>query len=145
MDDMADEGNADTFEYTLGGREFIFNRVDRGQIIMLQRYVDTQRAKAAVMRDAGDLDGVIGVGKKISDATWITIESQFTNPEDLEWVQMEIMAKRLDERDLLPLLSGGIKTVEAEDDADPAPVKRAGRKAPAKKAAKKASPPRAAR
>src|SRR5687768_15304477 len=129
---MADEGNADTFEYPIGGRTLLFNKVTKAQMIMLNRYVDTQRRKAKEAMDAKDLEAmnskdldiVIAIGKKIDDATWTTIESQFTNPDDLEWVQMQIIAGRISEDDLYPLLSNGIKRVEAEDDADPAPAKR---------------------
>lgn len=145
MGDMDDEGDVGTFEYTLGGRVMQFKRVHRGQIIMLNRFVDTQQAQAARMVEAKDLDGVIAVGKKINNATWTTIESQFLSEQDLEWVQMEIIAGRIGERDLLPLLSNGVKHVEVQDDADPAPAKRPGRKAPAKRAARKTAAPRAAR
>lgn len=143
MDNMADSGGADTFEYTINGRVLVFHKIDQGQLIMLERYVDTQRAKAAKMVEAEDLDGVIEIGKKINKAVWTTVESQFTSPDDLEWVQMEIIARRLTEDDLIPLLSNGITRTPVQDDADPPPpVKRPGRKAPAKKAAKKAAPRR---
>lgn len=143
MDNMADSGGADTFEYTINGRVLVFHKIDQGQLIMLERYVDTQRAKAAKMVEAEDLDGVIEIGKKINKAVWTTVESQFTSPDDLEWVQMEIIARRLIEDDLIPLLSNGITRTPVQDDADPPPpVKRPGRKAPAKKAAKKAAPRR---
>lgn len=143
---MADEGSEGTFEYTVGGRLLTFKMVQRGQIIMLNRYVESLRRTAAQLKEAEDLDGMIKIGNKINDATWTTVESQFTNPEDLEWVQMEIIAGRVDERDLLPLLSNGVKRIEPDDDAEPVAIKRPGRKAPAKKAAaKKAPAKRAAR
>lgn len=141
MGDMADEGNAGTFEYTLSGKELTFKKVEPGQLIMLQRYVDGLRAKAAKMLETEDLDGILAIGRKISEATWTHIESQFISDEDLEWIQLEIIAGRIKESDLMPLLSNGIKRSEAEDDAEPVAVKRPGRKAPAaKKAAKRAAP-----
>lgn len=145
MDDMADEVSADTFPYTLNGRELVFKSVQHGQIIMLERYVDALRVQADKLIEAKDADGVLAIGKKISNAVWTSVESQFTSPDDLEWVQMEIIAGRLTEHDLVPLMSNGIKRVTVEDDADPAPAKRPGRKAPAKKAARKAATPRAKR
>lgn len=145
MDNMADEGSAGTFEYTLGGRVVTFKTVERDQITMLQRYVETLQRKASTMRDAQDLDGVLAVGKKISEATWATIESQFLTPQDLEWTQLEIIAGRIKEKDLLPLLSNGVIRTETQDDDDPVTTKRPGRKAPAKKPAKKAPAKRVAR
>lgn len=141
---MAEQVSADTFEYTLNGRVLIFKKSQLSQIVMLNRYVDRLQQQAAAMFDSKDLDGILAINRKINEATWAAVESQFTRTEDLEWVQMEIIARRLDEGDLLPLLSNGIKKADIPDDADPAPVKKPGRKAPAKKAAKKAPTRRAA-
>lgn len=143
---MADEGSAGTFEYTIKDRLCVFKRISKSQIIMLQRYIQSLQQKSAVAQGAEDLDALIKLAAKMNEATWTTIESQFTNPDDLEWVQLEIIAGRMQEEDLLPLLSNGHKRTETEDDADPAPAKRPGRKAPARKpAAKTANPSRAKR
>jgi ribosomal protein L12E/L44/L45/RPP1/RPP2 len=147
---MADEGNVDTFEHIVGGRTMAFNKISKSQIIMLQRYVNGLQDKANTALQAEDVDAMLKYATKMNEATWSTIESQFTNPDDLEWVQLQIIAGHLDEKDLLPLLSNGHKVAQApEDDADPAPAKKKpGRKAPAaKKAAprKTANPTRATR
>jgi len=142
---MADQGNADTFEHIVEGRTMVFKKIAKSQIIMLQRYVSGLQEKAAKALADEDVDSMLKFAGKMNEATWTTIESQFTNPEDLEWVQLEIIAGRLDEKDLLPLLSNGHKVPDAPpDDADPVAIKRPGRKAPAKKAAKKAAPARRA-
>jgi hypothetical protein len=144
---MADEGNVETFEYTVKGRLCTFRQMSKSRIIMLKRYLESLQLKSAAATQAEDVDALMELASKMNEATWTTIESQFINPEDLEWVQLEIIAGRLDEEDLLPLLSNGYKREEVADDADPAPAKRPGRKAPAKKAAKvaKATTPRAKR
>lgn len=145
MGGVADQVNVDTFEYTLNGRVMVFRNIERGQLIMLERYVDTLRAKATALMEQQDLDAIMAVDKKISNAIWATIESQFTTTEDLEWAQLQIMTGKLAEGDLIPLLSNGVtRTPAPDDDAEPAAVKRPGRKAPAKKAAKKAPARRAA-
>jgi len=142
---MADEGNVDTFEYTIKGRVCVFRKISKSQIIMLRRYIESLQLKSVTAQKEEDLDSLIKLAGKMNEATWTTIESQFTNPDDLEWVQMEIIAGRMVEQDLLPLLSNGHKAADTPDDADPAPAKRPGRKAPAaKKAAKKAAPARRA-
>jgi hypothetical protein len=142
---MADEGGVDTFEHLVGDRMMVFKKISKSQIIMLQRYVNGLQDKAAQALKDEDVDAMLQYAGKMNQATWSTIESQFTNPDDLEWVQLEIIAGRLDERDLLPLLSNGHKATQTpEDDADPVVAKRPGRKAPAKKAAKKAAPARRA-
>lgn len=133
---MADEGSADTFEYVINGRTMVFNKMHKGKIGMLERHIESLQRRSQVAQDAEDVEALIKLAKKMNDATWTTVESQFTDPEDLDWVQVEIIAGRLDEGDLLPLLSNGRKIVIPDDDADPAPAaKRPGRKAPAKKAA----------
>jgi ribosomal protein L12E/L44/L45/RPP1/RPP2 len=113
---------------------------------MLKRYIESLQLKSATAQKEEDLDSLIKLAGKMNEATWTTIESQFTDPQDLEWVQLEIIAGRLEEQDLLPLLSNGHKAADTpDDDADPAPAKRSGRKAPAaKKAAKKTAPARRA-
>lgn len=144
--DMADEGNPDTFEYTVKGRECVFKKISKSQIIMLKRYIESLQLKSVKAQTEEDLESLVQLAAKMNEATWTTIESQFTDPQDLEWVQLEIIAGRMKEEDLLPLLSNGHKNVTPDDDADPVPAKRPGRKAPAKKAAKKAAPaPRAKR
>lgn len=138
---MADEGGAETFEYTLGGRVMTFKKIHHGQVVMLERYWESMNAKADIARDGGNLDEAVRLLKKASGAFWRIVESQFLSQDDLEFAQEEILLGRLTEADLGPIISNGeTRTVPPQDDADPAPAKRAGRKAPAKKAAKKASP-----
>jgi hypothetical protein len=132
---MADEGNAGTFEYTVKGRACTFKQVSKSQIIMLRRYIESLQRKSVAAETEEDIGELITLAEKMNEATWTTIESQFINPQDLEWVQLEIIAGRLDEQDLLPLLSNGYKRTDTPDDADPVAAKRPGRKAPAKKAA----------
>jgi len=143
---MADEGSVETFEYAVKGRLCVFKQISKSQIIMLKRYIESLQLKSVAAQNEEDLGSLIALAAKMNEATWTTIESQFTDPADLEWVQLEIIAGRLEEQDLLPLLSNGHKHNDIPDDADPAPAKRPGRKVPAKKAAKKAAPaPRAKR
>lgn len=143
---MTDEGNADTFEYPVNGRVLTLRKISRAQLEMLRRYVDGLQAKAVVAVEAEDVPTILTLRKKISDATWTAVESQFLISDDLEWVQLEVLAGRITEEQLLPLLSNGYKAVDTPDDADPVTPKRPGRKAPAKKAAaKKAAVPRAKR
>jgi|SRR5687767_9858085 len=146
---MADEGAVATFEYTVGGRLLTFKKITIPQITMLKRYVESLKLKSAAAIEAEDITTVMALTRKMNEATWTTVESQFTSPEDLEWVQLEIIAGRLQEEDLMPLLSNGtLQTAPPDDDADPTPAKRPGRKAPAKKAApakKTANPSRAKR
>lgn len=145
---MADEGSADTFEYPINGRILTLRKISKAQLEMLQRYVDSLQRKSVAAIEAKDAKAIVEIGKKMNDATWTTVESQFLISDDLEWVQMEVLAGRIVEKDLYPLLSNGFKRTVTEDDADPVPAKRPGRKAAAaKKAApvKKAAAPRAKR
>ena len=144
---MADEGSADTFEYPINGRVLTLRKISMAQLEMLRRYIDSMEAKAAVAVEAGDAATVVTIAGKMNTATWTAVESQFLNPDDLEWVQLEVLAGRITEEELLPLLSNGHKRDIVDDDADVAPAKRAGRKSPAKKAAprKSANPSRAKR
>ncbi len=130
---MADKGSDDTFEYPINGRVLTMRKISRSQLEMLQRYIDSLQGRTLAALEAEDAKELSALAKKINDATWTTIESQFLISDDLEWVQMEVLAGRIKEPDLLPLLSNGIKRHVVEDDADPAPAK------PAKKAVKKAA------
>lgn len=134
MGGMADEGGADTFEYPINGRTLTLRRVSPARVLMLNRYVQTMQRRGL---DAGD-DGaaIVALGRKISDAVWELVESQFVNLDDLEFVQKEIINGRLEEHDLIPLLTNGHKDTTPDDDADPAPPKKR-----ISKAAKKAANP----
>lgn len=140
---MADEGSADTFEYPLNGRVLVLKKIHHGQVVMLERYWESMTAKADAARDRGDLDEALRLLKKASGAFWRVVESQFLSQDDLEFVQEEILLGRLTEEDLGPIISNGEKPSTApDDDADPAPAKRPGRKAaaakkPVKRAAKR--------
>lgn len=137
---MADEGSADTFEYPLGGRTLVLKKIHHGQVVMLERYWESMSAKADSARDSGDLEEAMRLVKKASGAFWRVVESQFLSQDDLEFVQEEILLGRLTEADLGPIISNGeTRTATPDDDADPAPAKRAGRKAPAKKPVKRAA------
>lgn len=144
MVDMADEGNADTFEHIIGGRTITLRKNTPGKIAMLERYWESMDRKAAAAKDA---DEAIRIAKAMSNAYWGVIEAQFINPEDLEFVQLEIVMGRVDESVLAPILANGMTRERLDDDADPAPVKKpSGRKKPAaKKAAPRANPSRAKR
>lgn len=135
---MADEGNADTFEYPINGRTLVLRKIDPGRVKMLERFWNAMEAKAEA---SSDPDEIVRIAKEMSDAVWGMVESQFIDPQDLEFVQKEIIAGRLTEATLGPIMANGQTRVSPpDDDADPAPAKRPGRKAPAKKAAKKAAP-----
>lgn len=136
---MADEGNADTFEYPVNGRTLVLRKIESARVGMLARYWESMEAKAGASTDP---DEIVRIAKEMSDAVWGMVESQFTNPRDLEFVQKEIIAGRLTEAALGPIMANGQTRVSPpDDDADPVPAKKTpGRKAPVKKAAKKAAP-----
>lgn len=142
---MADEGTVDTFEHTIGGRSMRFRHLKRSQLMMMQRLHQVGMDRLANLPPDVDRATIDGYIRDLSDATWTTIESLFTSPDDLHWVQMAILRGDVEEKDLTSILFGGEEHIEpAPDDADPAPKKP--RKAAAKKAApKKAAPRRAAR
>lgn len=144
---MADEGSADTFEYPVNGRTLILRKISHAQIEMLRRYIDNMTRQSTAALAAEDVATAMELAQKMTRATWTTVESQFINPDDLEWVQLEVLAGRIEEKDLMPLLLNGHKVPVVDDDADPIPAKRPGRKAAAAKKAtpKKTATPRAKR
>lgn len=130
MDDMADN---DTFEHTLAGRTMVFLKGDPGQVIMLRRYVGVQQEKLVLAQKTKDAAGIAAVMQNINDAVWTAVESRFTSTEDISFVQLQIIAGKLKDKDLLPLLHNGSGEDTRPDDAPP--VKKT-----VKKAAKKAAP-----
>ena len=134
---MADEGTTDTFEYPVNGRVLVLRKMTPGRVAMLERYWDTMQKRAEATDDPAE---VVALYKKAADAAWGLVESQFIDPDDLAFVQEEILMGRLGENALGPIMANGETRQVIEDDADPAPAKKPGRKAPAKKAAKKAAP-----
>lgn len=129
---MADEGSADTFEYTLAGRTLTFYKTGHGQLLMLERL---GRSIMAQMQALGpeQLDKVKELGTKLNDMAFEVAESRFTNPEDLEFVRMEVLRGNITEVDIFRILANGVVRTEVDDDADPVTAKRV-KKAPAKKA-----------
>jgi hypothetical protein len=143
MVDMADEGKADTFEHTISGRVMTLNKNAPGKVAMLERYWESMSKKANA---ADTAEEGIRIAKAMSDAVWGLVETQFIDPADLEFVQLEIVMGRVDESVLGPILANGMTRDKVDDDADPAPVKKTpGRKTSPKKAAPRANPSRAKR
>jgi hypothetical protein len=133
---MADEVSADTFEYTLAGREMVFKKTERSQLMMLQRIV--RRIEQQMHGVADKPEQVSALATQLSDVAFEAVESRFTDPADLHFVTTHILRGVIVEDDLWAILSNGRKANEApDDDADPAPAKKA-----AKKATKKAASPR---
>lgn len=131
---MAELGNQDTFEYELAGRLMVFKKTTQVQMLVLQRYANQLKEKIDVAAAAEDAETMVDLVGKLNNITWETVESRFTNPEDLAFVQTKIVTGVLDESDLLMILTNGYKRpVEPDDDADPKPVRK-------KAAVKKATP-----
>lgn len=140
---MADEGNADTFEYPINGRVFTLRKMTSSRITVLERYWNAMQAKGEA---AATAEEKLAIDKKMANAVWEMIESQFIDPADLEFVQLEIVMGRLSEADLGPIMANGeTRAKPLDDDEDPVPVKKPGRKAASKKAATRANPSRAKR
>ena len=135
---MADKGNEDTFEYAIAGRTMVFRKTSRAQLMMLERM---GRQIMAQMNALGPdrLDEVRLLGAKINDIAFETAESRFTDPADLEFVRTEVLRGNVEEEEIFAILANGVRRakVEENDDADPAPAKRAAKKA-TKAVAKKA-------
>src|SRR5688572_25409024 len=126
---MADKGNEDTFEHVLAGRTMVFKKTSGTQMLVLQRYANVLKEQIDKAAEAGDDEAITKLVGKLNNITWETVESRFTSPEDLEWVQMKVVTGVLGEADLLAILTNGYKRpTEPDDDADPAP-KRAAKKA----------------
>lgn len=143
MVSMADKGNGDTFEHVLAGRTMVFKKTSGTQMLVLQRYANVLKEQIDAAAEADDADKITELVGKLNNITWETVESRFTDPADLEWVQTKVVTGVLGEADLLAILTNGYKRpVEPDDDADPAPAKKATKKAPAKKTA---NPRRASR
>lgn len=134
MVSMEDKGNVGTFEYELAGRMIVFKKTTHTQMIVLQRYATVIKEQIDAAAQAEDSDKMTELVGKLNNITWETVESRFTNPEDLAFVQTKIVTGVLDEADLLMVLTNGYKKpAEPDDDADPKPVRK-------KAAVKKATP-----
>lgn len=130
MDDMADE---ETFEHELAGRMMVFKKTSPTQMLALQRYAQQLKDKIDVAVEAEDEMELVKLVGTLNSITWETVESRFTDPDDLTFVQLKVATGILNEADLLTILTNGYKRPpEPDDDADPKP---AGKK-PVKKAAK---------
>lgn len=136
---MAEQGNADTFEYTLAGRTMVFHKTTRTQLIMIQRMM--LRIHSQLVDTPQDDDAKLSeLMTQMLDMTMEAAESRFTDPLDLMFVEKEILRGNIDENDIMGILANGQRPGgQRDDDADPPPPKRAakaaGRKTPAKKAA----------
>ena len=144
---MADEGNADTFTYTLAGREILFFKATQAQLLMMQRIVQRIQRQMHAAQDHPEIVSDLIV--QLHNFAFEAVESRFADPADLTFVEQEVLRGNISQEQIFGILSNGNAHNNApDDDADPAPAKRAGRKAPAKKAApvsKSANPRRGAR
>lgn len=137
---MADKGNGDTFEHVLAGRTMVFRKTSGTQMLVLQRYANVLKEQIDAAVETDDAAKIAELVGKLNNITWETVESRFTDPADLEWVQTKVVTGVLGEADLLAILTNGYKRpAEPDDDADPAPAKKA-----VKKAVKKTANPRRA-
>lgn len=142
MVNMADEGTADTFEYELAGRTMILRKIKHGQQMMLQRIASRTLAQARAAEEKGDLETMAQLLSELEDTAFEVIESQFIDPEDLAFVEREVLRGKVTDTQVKRILANGNPVAaEPDDDEDPAPAKKP-RKAPAKKAVKKAAAPR---
>lgn len=143
---MADEGSADTFVYTLAGREITFLKTTQAQLLMMQRIV--ARIQRQMHAAAQDPEAVSQLIADLNNFAFEAAESRFIDPADLVFVEQQVLRGNISQEEIFGILSNGVRRErQPDDDADPAPAKR-GRKSPAKKAApvkKTANPRRAAR
>lgn len=135
---MTAEGNADTFVYPLSGRDITFLKTQPQQLTMLRRYTQVQQALMVKAEAAKDERAYIDAATRIHEAAWTAVESRFTDPDDLEFVRLEVIAGKLGEGELFVILSNGVKATVPDDDADPVVAKqRAVKKNAAKNTAAK--------
>lgn len=140
---MADEGNADTFEYELNGRVMILRKTSSAQLMMLQRMV--RQLNERIGKAASDETRLSELMTQLNDMVFEAAESRFIDPSDLTFVQTEILRGKLEQEDIYPILFNGHKPAASlDDDADPAPAKKP-RKAPAKKVPSRPAQRRGAR
>lgn len=137
---MADEGNANTFKYTLAGREITFLRSTPAQMLMMQRIASRIHKQMDALTD--DDPGKLGeLMFQLNDFVFEAAESRFTDPQDLLFVEQQILRGNISQDEVYGIIHGGRSAAQAppDDDADPVPAKpprkAAGRKAPVKKPA----------
>ena len=121
-----------TFEYPVGDRVIVFKKLSPGRFDVLRRYMAKRHD---IARTTTDEDVAMRAGHEASDAFWQVLESLFVDPADVEWLQREILAGRVDDAKLWPIMYGFMITDAPEDDADPKSAKRPAKKAAAKKTA----------
>ncbi len=136
---MADEGNADTFEYTIAGRVMVLRKTSRAQLLMLERMGRQVMAQMQALKP-DQLDEIRELGAKLNDMAFETAESRFIDPADLSFVRTEVLRGNVEEEDIYAILSNGVRrsTPPVPDDADPVPAKRTAKKATKMPAVKKA-------
>lgn len=133
---MADEGSADTFEYTIAGRTMWFLKSSQSQLIMLDRMGRQIRMRIDATEDPDEMRTLLD---QMNDMAFETAESRFTSSDDLDFVRREILRGNVELEDVYGILANGNRQSPPDDDADPVPAKKT-RKAPAKKAAVKRAP-----
>ena len=84
MDDMADE---ETFEHELAGRMMVFKKTSTTQMLVLQRYAQHLKEQMDVAVEAKDEVALAALVTKLNNITWEAVESRFTDPDDLDFVQ----------------------------------------------------------
>lgn len=137
---MDDEGAADTFLYTVDGKEMVFAKISDTRRVMINRIYQIYAKQLQEADTADDQENYLKHAKKLNDIVWTAIESQITTPEDLDFIHMAIVAGRAELQDLSPLLANGHKPPSQDDDDTPPPAakprKRVAKKAPAKRGAR---------
>lgn len=128
------------FSFPVLGRVMWFKPPSTGQLILLQRF--RMQLKGIANNDAG-----YSLIMSVSMKTLNVIDSLFLDPDDRDWTEEQLIAGKLEVNELMPILAGGNATVGTPDDADPAPKKKAAKKAvkaaPTARAAKAANSSRA--
>lgn len=95
---MSDE----TFVQTLAGRDIEFKIVKPGQLVMLKRMAERAQATLAAS------DGTKGSGAlaDMLQRSMDVVESLVVKPEDITFLETEILMGRLEQNDLLAVLGG---------------------------------------
>lgn len=108
----------------------VFKKTSTTQMLVLQRYAQHLKEQMDVAVEAKDEVALAALVTKLNNITWETVESRFTDPDDLDFVRTKIVTGVLGEEDLLRILTNGYKRPAGpDDDADPKPaVKKAAKK-----------------
>jgi hypothetical protein len=139
MVDMTDEvieGTVEVpeghFEMTLLGRTMLFKEITGGQRTALVRLTHRLRTQFDAAQDEQLKTDII---MQLQRLPMDVVETRFTNPDDRDWAEEQMLLGNLDPEDLYRVFVNGKRVTEQEpDDAAPAAPKKPGRKPAAKKA-----------